>query len=166
MLSNARKPFERLFNLHKDFQQRSILYITGAGATPGFLITVAAVAAHSFVEVLDVNIDFGWVSPLEAYKATVREDFIHLPGFDAKRVSCMSDSEIADELDARGGLLQLENMEHADDIILELAGVCPRNRVRVGGLVDTRSAKKPVSTSVTVTGRTVSGAVGSRISLL
>ena len=52
-------------------------------------------------------------------------------------------------------------MEHADDVILELAVVCPRDRVRVGGLVDTRNAKKPVSTTVTVTGRTASGAVGS-----
>jgi hypothetical protein len=153
---------ERLFALNDQLQQRKILYITGAGATPGFLTTVAAVAAHSFVEVLDVNIHFGvGIANWEAYKATVREDFIHLQGFDAKRVACMTDEEIAAELEARDGLLQLENMEHADDIILELAGVCPRDRVRVGGLVDTRNAKKPVSTTVTVTGRTASGKVGS-----
>jgi hypothetical protein len=153
---------ERLLSLNEDFRNRNLLYITGAGATPGFLTTIAAVAAHSFAEVLEVNIHFGvGIANWEAYKATIREDFIHLAGFDAKRVSCMSDEEIAAELEARGGLLALENMEHADDIILELAGVCPRERVRVGGLVDTRNAKKPVSTSVTVTGRTASGAVGS-----
>jgi hypothetical protein len=153
---------ERLFALNEQLQERKILYITGAGATPGFLTTIAAVAAHSFVEVLDVNIHFGvGIANWEAYKATVREDFIHLEGFDAKRVACMSDDEIAEELEVRGGLLKLVDMEHADDVILELAGVCPRDRVRVGGLVDTRNAKKPVSTTVTVTGRTASGAVGS-----
>ncbi|MCE3236998.1 MAG: hypothetical protein K0Q50_3190 [Vampirovibrio sp.] len=153
---------ERLFALNEQLQERKILYITGAGATPGFLTTVAAIAAHSFVEVLDVNIHFGvGIANWEAYKATVREDFIHLEGFDAKRVACMSDEEISEELEVRNGLLKLVDMEHADDIILELAGVCPRDRVRVGGLVDTRNAKKPVNTTVTVTGRTVSGAVGS-----
>jgi hypothetical protein len=153
---------ERLFEQHAEMQNRKILYITGCGATPGFLTTIAAVAAHSFAEVQDVNIHFGvGIANWEAYKATVREDFLHLEGFDAKRVACMSDEEIAEELAERNGLLQLVNMEHADDIILELAGVCPRDRVRVGGLVDTRNAKKPVSTTVTVTGRTASGAVGS-----
>lgn len=153
---------ERLFALHPDLQDRKVLYVTGCGATPGFLTTIAAIAAHSFVEVQDVNIHFGvGVANWEAYKATIREDFIHLEGFDAKRVACMSDAEIASELDERNGLIQLVNMEHADDIILELAGVCPKDRVRVGGLVDTRNAKKPVSTTVTVTGRTASGAVGS-----
>lgn len=153
---------ERLFDLHDALREQGILYVTGAGATPGFLTTVAAVAAHSFVEVLDVNIHFGvGIANWEAYKATVREDFIHLEGFDAKRVACMSDEEIAEELSVRNGLLKLVDMEHADDVILELAGVCPRDRVRVGGLVDTRNAKKPVNTTVTVTGRTMSGAVGS-----
>lgn len=152
---------ERLFALNEDLQKRRILYITGAGATPGFLTTIAAVAAHSFAEVLDVNIHFGvGVANWEAYRATIREDFIHLEGFDAKRVACMTDDEIAEELGQRNGLLELKDMEHADDVILELAGVCPRDRVRVGGLVDTRNAKKPVSTTVTVTGRTASGAVG------
>lgn len=153
---------ERLRALDESLRNGRILYITGAGATPGFLTTIAAVAAHSFVEVLDVNIHFGvGIANWESYKATVREDFIHLEGFDAKRVACMNDEEIAEELAVRGGLLKLVDMEHADDVILEMAGVCPRDRVRVGGLVDTRNARKPVSTTVTVTGRTASGAVGS-----
>ncbi|MEM0950900.1 MAG: saccharopine dehydrogenase-like oxidoreductase [Cyanobacteria bacterium P01_H01_bin.74] len=153
---------EKLFALQKLLQDSQMLYITGAGATPGFLTTVAAVAAHSFVEVLDVTINFGvGIANWEAYKATVKEDLIHLEGFDAKRVACMSDAEIDEELARRGGLLKLTEMEHADDVILEMAGVCSRDRVRVGGLVDTRNAKKPVSTTVTVTGRTAGGAVGS-----
>lgn len=156
------KAVESLLPLHPLLVEKSCLYITGAGATPGFLTTVAAVAAQSFVEVLSVDIHFGvGISHWEAYKATIREDFLHLEGFDAARVSRMTDAEIEAELDARNGLLALRNMEHADDIILELAGICPRDRVTVGGLVDTRHAKKPVSTTVTVTGRTCAGAVGS-----
>ena len=137
------------------------LYITGAGATPGFLTTVAAVAAQSYVEIEHVNIHFGvGISCWESYKATVREDLIHLEGFDAEKVAAMSDEEVEAELNKRNGLIELVGMEHADDIILELAGVCPRDRVTVGGLVDTRNAQKPVSTTVTVRGKTVSGAVG------
>ena len=48
-------------------------------------------------------------------------------------------------------------MEHADDMILERAGVVDRDRVTVGGIVDTRNATKPVSTTVTVTGTTFEG---------
>ncbi len=48
-------------------------------------------------------------------------------------------------------------MEHADDLMLELAGVCPRDRVTVGGLVDTRNPKKPLSTYVSVRGITFEG---------
>ena len=153
---------EQLMPLSGQLKEKGILYITGAGATPGFLTTAAAVAAQSFVEVLSVNIHFGvGISNWEAYKATIREDLLHLEGFNAERVAQMTDAEIQAELDARDGLLELTQMEHADDVILELAGICPRERVTVGGLVDTRNAKKPVSTTVTVTGRTVSGAVGS-----
>lgn len=153
---------ERLFDLNECLQERGVLYITGAGATPGFLTTVAAVAAHSFVEVQNVDIHFGvGIANWDAYKATVREDLIHLKGFDAKMVACMTDEEIAAELDKRDGKIELTNMEHADDVILEMAGICNRDQVTVGGLVDTRNAKKPVSTTVTVTGKTASGKVGS-----
>ena len=152
---------ERLFALNDSLRHDKILYITGAGATPGFLTTVAAVAAHSFAEVLNIDIHFGvGIANWEAYKATIREDLIHLEGFDAKRVACMSDEEIMAELDERNGILELKDMEHADDIILELAGVCAKERIKVGGQVDTRNAKKPVSTTVSITGRTASGAVG------
>ncbi|MBY0450506.1 MAG: saccharopine dehydrogenase-like oxidoreductase [Cyanobacteria bacterium] len=153
---------EQLLPLSGQLKEKGILYITGAGATPGFLTTAAAVAAQSFIEVLSVNIYFGvGISNWEAYKATIREDLLHLEGFNAEKVAKMTDAEIQAELDARDGLLELTQMEHADDVILELAGICSRDRVTVGGLVDTRNAKKPVSTTVTVTGRTLGGAVGS-----
>jgi hypothetical protein len=156
------KAVEHLLPLHKLLKAHKLLYITGAGATPGFLTTVAAVAAQSFAEVLSVDIHFGvGIANWEAYKATIREDFLHLDGFDAHRVAEMTDAEIEAELDARNGLIELVNMEHADDIILELAGICTRDRVSVGGVVDTRNAKKPVSTTVTVTGQTVAGKIGS-----
>lgn len=51
-------------------------------------------------------------------------------------------------------------MEHADDnIMLELAGVCDRERVTVGGVVDTRNYRKPLSTNVQGTGRTFEGKI-------
>ncbi|MGI8905017.1 MAG: saccharopine dehydrogenase-like oxidoreductase [Candidatus Sumerlaeaceae bacterium] len=135
-----------------------ITYITGCGATPGLLTAVAALAAQSFVEVEDVTIWFGvGIGNWDAYRATIREDIAHLAGFDVNKVAAMSDAEIEIELDRRNGLLELVNMEHADDVMLEVAGVVPRGRVKVGGLVDTRNPTKPVSTSVKVTGVTFEG---------
>ncbi|MFM7389823.1 MAG: saccharopine dehydrogenase-like oxidoreductase [Vampirovibrionales bacterium] len=152
------KAVELLMPLTEKLKARNILYITGAGATPGFLTTVAAVAAQSFVKVERVNIHFGvGVANWEQYKATIREDLIHLPGFTATKVASMSDAQVMQELDNRNGLIELVNMEHADDIILELAGICDRNQVTVGGLVDTRNPQKPCSTTVTVTGVTAYG---------
>ncbi len=152
---------ERLLELNDTLRRDGTLYITGCGATPGFLTSIASIAAHSFVEVDQVEIKFGvGVANWEQYKATVREDLIHLEGFDAKRVACMTDEEIESELDERQGIITLTDMEHADDVILEMAGVCSRDRVTVGGLVDTRSAKKPISTQVLVTGKTANGATG------
>lgn len=149
---------ELLLPLAALLQERGILYITGGGATPGFLTTVAAVAAQSFVAIDHITIHFGvGVANWQAYRATIREDFLHLPGFNADRVAAMTDADIEQELAARNGLLELVNMEHADDIILELAGLCSRDKITVGGLVDTRNAKKPVSTTVTVVGQTLAG---------
>jgi hypothetical protein len=149
---------ELLMPLAEMLEARNILYITGAGATPGFLTTIAAVAAQSFASIENVNIHFGvGVANWEQYKATIREDLIHLPGFTAAKVASMSDSDVLQELDQRNGLIELVNMEHADDIILELAGICDRSKVTVGGLVDTRSPNKPCSTTVTITGTTAYG---------
>jgi hypothetical protein len=153
---------EAMMAIDATLKAQGLLYITGAGATPGLLTTAASVAAQSFAEVTQVDIRFGvGIAHWEQYRATIREDLLHLKGFDTARVMAMSDDEIEAELDARNGLIELVNMEHADDIILELAGVCDRNRVHVGGVVDTRNAKKPVSTTVTITGLTVRGETAS-----
>lgn len=135
-----------------------ITYITGCGATPGLLTAAAALAAQSFVEVEAVDIWFGvGIANWDAYRATIREDIAHLAGFNVAKVSMMSDAEIEAELEKRNGLLELVNMEHADDVMLEAAGVVNRGKVKVGGLVDTRNPKKPVSTNVKITGVTFEG---------
>lgn len=154
------KAVEMIKDLDKDFRSAGILYLTGCGATPGLLTTAAALAAQSFVEVLDVTITFGVGIPnWELYKATIREDIAHLDGFNPEIVSKMTDEEIIKELEKRNGMLELHHMEHADDIMLELANICPRDRVTTGGIVDTRNPKKPISTNVKVTGRTFEGKI-------
>lgn len=151
---------EQLLALRSDLAAAGITYLTGCGATPGLLTAAAALAAQSYSEILRVNITFGvGIANWEAYRATIREDIAHLPGYSVEQARGMSDPEVAALLDQTSGLLTLENMEHADDVLLELAGVCPRDRVTVGGVVDTRNDKKPLSTHVTVTGRTFEGKV-------
>jgi hypothetical protein len=152
------KAVELLLPLHALLQDAHITYVTGCGATPGFLTTIAAVAAQSFVTIEAIEIYFGvGVDGWEKYRATVREDILHLPGYNAEIVAQMNDEQIKALLDERGGIIELVNMEHADDIILELAGVCDRSKITVGGKVDVRHAKKPCSTTVTVKGITASG---------
>lgn len=149
---------EMVFARKQELADAGITYVTGCGATPGLLTAAAALAAQSFVEVNDVTIWFGvGIANWDAYRATIREDIAHLAGFDVNKVSAMSDAEIEAELDARNGLLELVNMEHADDVMLEQAGVLERARVKVGGLVDTRNPQKPVSTNVKITGTTFEG---------
>lgn len=151
---------EQLLTLQQDLQAVGITYLTGCGATPGLLTAAANLAAQSYAEIHQVKITFGvGIANWEAYRATIREDIAHLPGYDVERARAMSDAEVAALLEATGGILSLENMEHADDILLELAGVCPRDRVTVGGVVDTRNPKKPLSTNVQVTGRTFEGKI-------
>lgn len=155
---------EAMLELDELLREHRILYITGAGATPGFLSTVAAVAAQSFMEVSHIDIRFGvGIANWSAYRATIREDFLHMDGFTAESVAAMSDEDIEAELEKRNGILELKNMEHADDIILERAGICRRDQVTVGGIVDTRNAKKPISTQVTITGKTLAGETASHI---
>lgn len=151
---------EMIKNLNTDFKAADILYLTGCGATPGLLTSAAALGAQSFVEILNVTITFGvGISSWESYKATIREDIAHLDGFNVETVSKMTDKEIEEELNKRNGILELHNMEHADDIMLELANVCKQSRVTTGGIVDTRNAKKPISTNVKITGRTFDGKI-------
>lgn len=151
---------EQILALKDELQAAGITYMTGCGATPGLLTAAAALAAQSFAEVHSVKITFGvGIANWEAYRATIREDIAHLPGYDVPKAQAMSDAEVEALLDTTKGLLKLENMEHADDIMLELAGICDRDRVTVGGIVDTRNPKKPLSTNVQITGRTFEGKI-------
>ena len=151
---------EQLLELQTDLQKANITYLTGCGATPGLLTAAAAVAAQSFSEIHSVKITFGvGIANWEAYRATIREDIAHMPDYDVETARAMSDREVAALLDKTDGIISLENMEHADDIMLELAGICHRDRVTVGGVVDTRNPKKPLSTNVKVTGRTFEGKI-------
>ncbi len=150
-----------IFGLNGQLKDAGITYITGAGATPGLLTAAAALAANSFTEVISVDINFGvGVSNWDAYRATIREDIAHIEGFNLEKAAKMTCSEIKEELERRQGILELHNMEHADDVLLERAGI-PREKVKVGGIVDTRNPKKPVSTSMTLTGKTFDGAISS-----
>jgi len=151
---------EQLFALKDELQAAGITYMSGCGATPGLLTAAAAIAAQSYAEIHSVKITFGvGIANWEAYRATIREDIGHLPGYDVEKAKAMSDAEVEALLEQTNGLLKLENMEHADDIMLELAGICDRERVTVGGIVDTRNPKKPLSTNVQVTGRTFEGKI-------
>ncbi|MGB3535300.1 MAG: saccharopine dehydrogenase-like oxidoreductase [Microcoleaceae cyanobacterium] len=151
---------EQLLELKSDLQAAGITYLTGCGATPGLLTAAAAIAAQSYAEIHRVKITFGvGIANWEAYRATIREDIGHLPGYTIEQARAMSDEEVATLLDQTNGILTLENMEHADDIMLELAEICDRDRVTVGGVVDTRNPKKPLSTNVQITGRTFEGKI-------
>lgn len=151
---------EQLLERKDELQAAGITYLTGCGATPGLLTAAAAIAAQSYGEIHSVKITFGvGITNWEAYRATIREDIAHLPGYDVERAKAMSDAEVEALLAQTNGILRLENMEHADDVMLELAGICSRDRVTVGGVVDTRNPKKPLSTNVKVTGRTFEGKI-------
>ena len=144
-----------LHSLDSELKNRKILYLTGCGATPGMLTAAASLAAQSFIEITNIEITFGvGIANWQAYRATIREDIAHLEGFSVEKVNNMSEAEIDAELEKRNGILELVDMEHADDIMLELAGICSADKVKVGGIVDTRSAKKPISTNVKITGIT------------
>ncbi|MCS6812325.1 MAG: saccharopine dehydrogenase-like oxidoreductase [Cyanobacteria bacterium] len=151
---------EQLLAMRSDLENAGITYMTGCGATPGLLTAAAAIAAQSYAEVHQVTITFGvGIANWEAYRATIREDIAHLPGYSVDIAQSMTDADVEALLEQTNGLLTLENMEHADDIMLELAGICSRDRVSVGGVVDTRNPKKPLSTNVKITGRTFEGKI-------
>ncbi|MBD2361479.1 saccharopine dehydrogenase-like oxidoreductase [Anabaena minutissima FACHB-250] len=151
---------EQLIAMKDELQAAGITYMTGCGATPGLLTAVAALAAQSYAEVHQVEITFGvGIANWEAYRATVREDIGHMPGYTVEVARAMTDAEVEALLDKTNGVLTLTNMEHADDVMLELAGIVDRDRVTVGGVVDTRNPKKPLSTNVKVTGRTFEGKI-------
>lgn len=150
---------ELMFELDEPLKAVKSTYITGAGATPGLLTAAAVIAAQSFIKVEEVNIWWGvGISNWETYKATIREDIAHLPGYSVEKASSMNDDEVEALLEKTDGILELHNMEHADDLLLERVGVVDsRDHVTVGGIMDTRRAKKPVSTTMTLTGITIEG---------
>ena len=151
---------EQLLAMKDELQAAGITYMTGCGATPGLLTAAAALAAQSYAEIHNVEITFGvGIANWEAYRATVREDIGHIPGYSVEVARAMTDAEVEALLDKTNGVLTLANMEHADDVMLEIAGICSRDRVTVGGVVDTRNPKKPLSTNVKVTGRTFEGKI-------
>ncbi|MFQ5646453.1 MAG: saccharopine dehydrogenase-like oxidoreductase [bacterium] len=157
------RAMELMFKLDNGLKNINATYITGAGATPGLLTAAAVIAAQSYVKVDKVDISWGvGVANWEEYKATVREDIGHLPGFNVEKAGKMTDRDVEDLLDKTGGKLELSEMEHADDILLEKVGVIEsRDQVAVGGVIDTRRAEKPQSTVMTLTGKTFDGKTSS-----
>jgi hypothetical protein len=144
------------------FEDAGITFVCGAGATPGFLTGAAALAAQSFVEVESVDIwwGVGLKSGYEDNRGTVREDIAHLDGYDVETARNLSDEEIEAVIAEHDGRIEFEDMEHADDVLLERAGICDREDVTVGGVLDVRSDEKPTTTTVSVTGRTFDGERG------
>ncbi|NGM69370.1 transcriptional regulator [Natronolimnobius sp. AArcel1] len=136
-----------------------VTFICGAGATPGFLTGAAALAAQSFVDVESVDIwwGVGLKSGYEDNRGTVREDIAHLPGYDIETARDLSDADIEAIIDEHDGVLEFEDMEHADDVLLERAGICDAEDVTVGGILDVRRDEKPTTTTVSVTGTTFDG---------
>jgi hypothetical protein len=143
-------------------RESGITFVCGAGATPGFLTGAAALAAQSFVEVESVEIwwGVGLKSGYEDNRGTVREDIAHLDGYDIESAREMSEAEIEAVIDEHDGVLEFEDMEHADDVLLERAGICDADDVTVGGVLDVRRDEKPTTTTVRVTGTTFDGETG------
>ncbi len=149
---------EQVLALDDTVRAAGMVHLTGCGATPGLLTAAATLAAQSFQDVEDVKIRFGvGIANWDDYRATVREDIAHQRGMDFERARAMTDEDVERFLDERDGILELEGMEHADDVMLERAGVVGRECVTVGGVVDTRHARKPLSTNVQLTGTTFEG---------
>jgi Fe-S cluster biogenesis protein NfuA len=136
-----------------------ITFVCGAGATPGVLTGAAALAAQSFVEVESVEIwwGVGLKSGYEDNRGTVREDIAHLDGYDIETARDMTDDEIEAVIDDHDGVIEFNDMEHADDVLLERAGICDTADVTVGGILDVRNNEKPTTTTVRVTGQTFDG---------
>ncbi len=152
------RAMEMMFDLDDDVRAAGCVYLTGCGATPGLLTAAAALAAQSFAKVESVDIWWGvGIERWDDYKATIREDIAHLPDYDVERAKLLTDAEVEELLNLTDGKLILHDMEHADDVMLERAGVVSRDRVHVGGVMDTRSAQKPNSTTMTLTGITFDG---------
>ena len=150
---------EQMFALDPLVRDARSVVLTGCGATPGLLAAAAVLAAQSFIEVERVDIWWGvGIANWDAYKATIREDIAHLPGYTVEQAKAMTDAEVEALLERTDGVLTLRGMEHADDLLLQRVGVVDHlGQVEVGGVMDTRHPKKPVSTTMTLTGITFEG---------
>jgi len=150
---------EQMLALDDMVKRSGSVVMTGCGATPGLLAAAAVLAAQSFVEVERVDIWWGvGIANWDAYKATIREDIAHLPGYSVERAKAMTDADVEALLERTNGCLELRHMEHADDLLLQRVGVVDAlDQVEVGGVMDTRHPKKPVSTTMTLTGITFEG---------
>ncbi|MBI3026839.1 saccharopine dehydrogenase-like oxidoreductase [Candidatus Woesearchaeota archaeon] len=152
-----------MFKMHAFFKKKKSAYITGTGATPGLLTAAAVIAAQSFIKINKVDIFWGvGIENWEEYKGTIREDIANLPGYSLKKARAMSNEQIEKLLDRTNGILRFRDMEHADDILLKKIGIVDKlSQVSVGGVMDTRHAKKPVTTTMRLTGRTFDGKISS-----
>jgi len=152
-----------MFEMDDFFKEHKSTYLTGTGATPGLLSAAAVLASQSFVKVDNVDIFWGvGIENWEDYKGTIREDIAHLPGYTVEKAKNMTDEEIEELLNKTDGKLEFKDMEHADDILLKKVGVVDNlDQVKVGGIMDTRNSKKPVTTTMTLTGKTFDGKTSS-----
>jgi hypothetical protein len=114
---------QQILTTESEITNSNVLYVTGAGATPGLLTAAANLAAQSFAEVDEVKIWFGvGMNGWEKHRATIREDIAHMPGFNIEKVRAMTDDDVKALLEETNGVIELHNMEHADDVLLERAG--------------------------------------------
>ncbi|MDA1196907.1 MAG: saccharopine dehydrogenase-like oxidoreductase [Nanoarchaeota archaeon] len=152
-----------MFTKDELFKKSKSTYLSGTGATPGLLSAAAVLASQSFIKVEKVDIFWGvGIENWEEYKGTIREDIAHLEGYTPEKAKAMSDQEIKELLDKTDGKLEFHNMQHADDILLQKVGVIETlDQCTVGGIMDTRSSKKPVTTTMTLTGKTFDGKTSS-----
>jgi len=154
---------EGLYRMKDSIAASGILYITGGGCTPGMLTAVAALAAHSFVNVHHMQIYFGVgiADYVNRDEASLREVMSGMEHLNVEKVSAMSKQDLQQELDRLGGMIEVRGLAHGDDLLLDVSGVTDRRNVEVGGKLDTTRDKKPVSTQMEITGRTFDGCITS-----
>ena len=102
---------EQMFELDAAVRASRSVVLTGCGATPGLLSAAAVLAAQSFIQVERVDIWWGvGIANWDAYKATIREDIAHVPGYSVERAQAMTDQEVEAFLAKTNGLLELHQM--------------------------------------------------------
>lgn len=147
---------EHISRLRQDIRNAGLTYITGCGATPGLLTAAASLISHSFLEVDGIRIRFGVgiTNYLDRDEASLREILAGFKGMGVERAETLTRDDIHAILEERKGIVEVSGLAHGDDVLIEWAGVTSREKVEVGGRIDTKHDIKPVSTTVTVIGRT------------